>query len=682
MTKRKAKRRKRADKQQKFTIRIPKITTKDLVKHLDTASIYFIGITAFSVSLIFMADFYYSFEFPKYILLLISTVTISVMFIIRSLFITKKSLLQSPLISILILFLFTYLISSIFSINPITSIIGVYGKWSLNLLSVSCFTLLALITANVVDIKKHSSIIAWFISMGGFLSALTALVTTYLFKDNTLVVNGRLSSTQGHPIHLGIFLTMSLPVTLYLLFIHKNRTLKVFITLNVLLQLFTTVLTYSRGAWISVIIGSILFLIFHVKEKDRTRKLINWGLLGIVLICSSLLLPAVRDRIKHTWEKPREENSINIRYSEWKSTFEVFLSRPISGTGPEMLYTELPKHKESWINKTEDWNLRTAYTRNLYLHLLATTGIIGITPFLILAVFTVIKIFKKAKSATPVEKGFFIGFIVFLINSIHYHPTITSLCLGAIMLGITIKAVSKSYRIYPISKKPHILIPTAVILSGIIVIILILQTAQADRSFNKSLEQHPSTAIATLNKVIEKNPYEPTYYRQKTDYLYQFLELYPDTETKDETVRLIRNEYTTAISLNPYDLDNYMLAGNVLYKLDLLYPNEGFDEKALEYGKISLQLAPKDALVHDVIGLYYMENGDHKKALELFNKAIDLKKDFWASYLHKGDILLYVQNKPDKAQKLYEKVKNSSNDSYQVKIAIQRLAEIENSSKE
>ena len=82
-----------------------------------------------------------------------------------------------------------------------------------------------------------------------------------------------------------------------------------------------------------------------------------------------------------------------FRYG-WVIAIETFKNAPIFGVGPENFITAFTRYKPTDINASDYWNATFNFSSNMYLHLLTTVGILGLSAYLLL-VQRVYKLFKQ-----------------------------------------------------------------------------------------------------------------------------------------------------------------------------------------------------------------------------------------------------------------------------------------------
>jgi len=169
----------------------------------------------------------------------------------------------------------------------------------------------------------------------------------------------RLTASFSHPNNLAAYLAMMIPINLGI-FYQKRKWIFLII---LMMLLFTIVFTYSRGAWVGLIISLIVFSAL----KDR-KMLIILGLLGLA---SFFLLPeSLIQRAKDIYDF--NNVTTQTRFELWTEACRLFSEKPIFGQGL----------------KTFSLLLEKGYAHNCYLQILVEMGVIGLLSFLwILATF-------------------------------------------------------------------------------------------------------------------------------------------------------------------------------------------------------------------------------------------------------------------------------------------------------
>jgi putative inorganic carbon (HCO3(-)) transporter len=181
------------------------------------------------------------------------------------------------------------------------------------------------------------------------------------------------------------------------------------------------VLTYSRGAWIAVVL-SILFIGIY-----RNRKLL------VIMLVILLLLPfaapkSVKERVGQFFEFG--DTTISTRVRLWKDASNVIADHPLLGCGLNTYAIVGPEYKTSG----EEPDL---YPHNSYLHMAAETGLLGLGMFIWL-IFMLFRVslanLKKIKDGIygAFLTGLLAGLFGFLLHSF-VDTNIYSLQLGTLM---------------------------------------------------------------------------------------------------------------------------------------------------------------------------------------------------------------------------------------------------------
>lgn len=150
--------------------------------------------------------------FPKYAFFLLLCVATGLLFTYRALIEKKSTFVQSPVIHAALMLLFGFVLSSIFSLNPLTSLTGTYGSWTLSLAVIAATVALTIITANTVHTIGHVHTVLRAIAVSGIFVALAALwelyrsgtIPDYLFEDGSQMSGFLMVTSASTVILLGV----------------------------------------------------------------------------------------------------------------------------------------------------------------------------------------------------------------------------------------------------------------------------------------------------------------------------------------------------------------------------------------------------------------------------------------------------------------------------------------------
>ena len=121
----------------------------------------------------------------------------------------------------------------------------------------------------------------------------------YASKSGTETLS-RMGGTVGHPNKLALMLAFLLEVNFAVLFVKASKWVRRIRVIPIFLMLPAVILTYSRSAWASLILGGTLN-IYWCRSKKTQQKVVSAllviGVFSTVGISSVALIPSVRNRV-------------------------------------------------------------------------------------------------------------------------------------------------------------------------------------------------------------------------------------------------------------------------------------------------------------------------------------------------------------------------------------------------
>jgi O-antigen ligase len=140
------------------------------------------------------------------------------------------------------------------------------------------------------------------------------------------------------------------------------------------------VLAMSRGAVLAWAAGLATVSIFGIARRLRLTLLLC-ALAATVAFCAAVSLPSSRapDRYK-SLVNPLETSSAVTRLNAWRDSLHIWAAYPVIGAGANAYRTVFPQYR-----RTTEGAFAT-YPENLYVQILAETGLAGAFSFLVLVV--------------------------------------------------------------------------------------------------------------------------------------------------------------------------------------------------------------------------------------------------------------------------------------------------------
>ncbi|OWZ84969.1 O-antigen ligase family protein [Natranaerobius trueperi] len=259
------------------------------------------------------------------------------------------------------------------------------------------------------ELIKYMLIAATFVALFGIVQYIFAFETPANWIDRDMEnIRTRVFSTIGNPNALGGYMIMFIPLAMSL-FLRRGGSLlnrSLYLIISIIMGL-TLIFTFSRGAWIGLLVGLGLLLVL----KDK-RFII---LFVVALVAMPFILPeTVTGRLFHAFSPEYLARSAEAgRLYYWKEAFLRMLDNPIFGTGIGSFGDTVAIRHDMpgavWVD-------------NHYLKLGAELGITGLGIFLWL----VISIFKQAYKnlkrltdpfAIDLTKGIIAGLFAVIIQN-------------------------------------------------------------------------------------------------------------------------------------------------------------------------------------------------------------------------------------------------------------------------
>ena len=342
--------------------------------------------------------------------------------------------IPSELFILLILFVLLYrylLVQGVdrrFLFHPLTLAILVYLAWML----VTAVTS----TMPLVSMKFFVSHL-WFIAAAYFLAGELfvrreniirflwaymiplALVVLYtLFNQvGTGLVNQKAAHSAMNPFYndhtsYGAILAMFIPVLAgFLFFDRKSRRAPLWVVLGFLaLFLFAFVFSYSRAAWLSLVLAAGIALLIRLKIRFRTVALFTVILGGLLFSFWTTIWLKLEENKQESstsfaqhitsMTNVRSDASNLERINRWKCALRMFDEKPFVGWGPGTYMFNYAPYQASYdrtIISTDFGDMGTAHSE--YLGPLSESGLPGlltIVAVFFLAFFTGVKVYRKA----------------------------------------------------------------------------------------------------------------------------------------------------------------------------------------------------------------------------------------------------------------------------------------------
>lgn len=209
--------------------------------------------------------------------------------------------------------------------------------------------------------------------------------------------------------------TLTLAIAIYLS-INKKYKVAILYFVFAFLGMYSSILTLTRGAWLTLIVTLPLLLWFY-------RKQINKKLIAISSLCFIAFIslgistnPMVKQRVNIItneinlyFTKKNAMTSVGARLEMWKGTLLAVQEKPILGWGSQ----GYNRFKQELVKKGQAHKIITTFTseHNQYLDTLAKRGLVGLIALLSIFFVPFIYFYKKYKENEISQSIAVLGFI-------------------------------------------------------------------------------------------------------------------------------------------------------------------------------------------------------------------------------------------------------------------------------
>jgi len=282
--------------------------------------------------------------------------------------------LKIPHLTPLDLPLFSLLLVSIISLRTVENISAL--SFGLRELMSLCVFIISIYLVYYAFRKQDIKKLFYVLGLAGIGASVSFIFHTIFFQN----ADAYLKNTFGNPNHFGYFLLLIYPIVLAISLDNRSRSRHLW-QLGLGLIIISIFFTYSLGVWIPLFL-SLPLLAIGFKKK--------WPIICLsILIMIFILCPFIRDKFLEQITIGHG-STIMARVEIWKEALCAIYDRPILGIGLGQFSASAKPHYAK--------EMHNAFS--VFLHLAATTGILG----LILFLWFLIRIFKLNISLLKTDK--------------------------------------------------------------------------------------------------------------------------------------------------------------------------------------------------------------------------------------------------------------------------------------
>jgi putative inorganic carbon (HCO3(-)) transporter len=633
------------------------------------------------------------FEFPKMLLVYGFFVLIGGSWLARMIahkkIIFKRTFLDWPIL----LFLGSQILATVFSIHPQTSVWGYYSRFHGGLASTLAYiTLYYAFVSNIHKKNLKSIFITFFAAALGV--SLYAIPEHFGHSPSCLLITGqfnvdcwiqdvqhRIFGTFGQPNWLAAYTITLFPVGVsqFLNNVFQTKKIKdlfkplpIFYWITSILLFATLLFTGSRSGFLGLALGGVIYLIglFLLISKTKAKLLQkNWFKITITLITPLILIlgifgspytPSFKDLLnssapagttpEDTPTPPTDRlseggtDSGEIRMIVWEGALNIWKRYPIFGSGAETFAYSYYQDRPQAHNMVSEWDFLYNKAHNEFLNYLATTGVVGLSAYLILLGSIMVLGIKncryilhhkpaKHKDDYLLNLGIISGLIALSIsNFFGFSTVVVSLLMWLFAAALSIDENKNSSAPSELNTTQYLTLAVVGVLT-LWGVTKVYQIWRADYLYaqgkNYSRSGYISTSIPYLQEAIEISPNQALYYDELANNYSHAAVLIAKQGEATQAAQVAQAAIANsdkALSLNDVHLNFYKTRARIFLRMAVLDPQLlVLAEQTLQE---SISRSPTDAKLY--YNLAIVEDSLEKTDLakETLEKALELKPDY------------------------------------------------------
>lgn len=289
-----------------------------------------------------------------------------------------EKFIRTPLDIPILVFLFASLLSVFFSIDFFNSLKHFRSMWT-----VLAFFLVVNTIKDRASIRKLFLIlitVTTIVSIYGIFQHYLGIDLTRPVEHKVIGIYGntfRALGTFNHHLTFSGYILIVLSINLSLFLFSNTVKEKLFLGGILLIIGLTLLFTFARSAWLGFI-GAALFLgIFSLRINGKNIFLKIFVSLFIISLISAIS-PPIRERAKTIIDADANSERIYL----WQASLKMFKDYPLTGAGIHSFGKLYNNPKLHYRNPNSEGNIGEAH--NVYLHMLATRGVLGFLSFVCL----------------------------------------------------------------------------------------------------------------------------------------------------------------------------------------------------------------------------------------------------------------------------------------------------------
>ncbi|MCX6792477.1 MAG: O-antigen ligase family protein [Candidatus Falkowbacteria bacterium] len=308
-------------------------------------------------------------------------------------------------------FFLAVVISTIFSLHPMISLLGTYERQQ-GLNNIAAYLILFIFIITIFRSKSQLKRLIVTLNISAAVTCLYGLTQClgfdFLYWSESSF--SRIFSTFGQPNFFGHYLVVMIPLTIYsIFFISRRFYIRILFFILLLSEFICLLFTSSRGAWIALLGTSFIALVFclwHFKKRFISLALVVLSAVFVIV----LFTPSVRSNLVSRIDFSNNffvraisildfnNGSVNIRLKYWSASWQAIEQAPfyrqLFGFGPDVEASVFARmYQPDWAY-AERLNSFPDRAHNNFFDILLQFGFVGLLSLLTLIYLCIERMYK------------------------------------------------------------------------------------------------------------------------------------------------------------------------------------------------------------------------------------------------------------------------------------------------
>lgn len=360
--------------------------------------------------------------------------------------------LKTPLSISVLIFAMTLVLSTIFSITPLTSIFGVYER-QLGLMTQLQAVGMTFLTIIILNDKQKIYILADLLILAGTINATVAIFQFFGldFTGFDIPLGTHAYGLQGQPDLFGSAMMFTIFLNFGRLFSCTSIVRRLAFGSALLIQTAGILFSLTRGAWIGYLAGFLVFIaMLFIPSDSGHRKhhlkpiLVSLLILlvigtGTILVFRDFFVPRIMDLLQL-------KGTAATRLILWQETLKFSWTNTIHGrlfgVGLEAFRRAFMPFKPLHLSQIEP-NVNYDDPHNNYLGILAKMGVVGFLAWAAVWFLAARSIFRLLKQGPSNDEKTFLagltaGLLAYAVDTLTIFDTVVSMVLFYVFLGMIV----------------------------------------------------------------------------------------------------------------------------------------------------------------------------------------------------------------------------------------------------